>query len=145
MLKIILFLLFLTGNLHAGPSRSSCEYYEEVDAEFSCGPKGYLRKFGIPLCRKYLAAEPKLSPDLVIWLQEVRLCLQLNLEYNRNRVSGCNDLRKVALNSHEECYKSTGFCDLSLREKLKVVQLTSSRIFNRNILMLALKLPGICR
>lgn len=135
----------MTANLQAEPSRFSCEYYEEVEAEFSCGRKGYLQKFGIPLCKRYLSAEPGLSPNLVTWLQEVRLCLQLNLENDLTSISNCAELKKAALDSHEGCYKSTGFCDLSLREKLKVMQLTSSRIFNRDVLRLARKLPGLCR
>lgn len=145
VIKIFLFILFISTNLQAGPSRFSCEYYEEVESEFSCGRQGYLRKFGIPLCQRYLSAESGLSPDLVNWLQEVRLCLQVELENNLNNISDCVGLKKIALTSHEGCYRSTGFCNLSFREKLKVLRLTSSMILNRDVLRLARKLPGICR
>ncbi|MES2525842.1 MAG: hypothetical protein V4598_02100 [Bdellovibrionota bacterium] len=143
-MKLILLIIIFSSSVFAGPSRTSCAFYQELESEFPCGRNGYVRKFGKPLCEKYLKAEPYQTEGLAHWFQEVRFCLQDELDKNLHESVSCHEIRNLALSSHVGCYQATGFCELSVKEKLTVVRLTSGKIFTREALGLALKLPGIC-
>lgn len=126
------------------PSRTSCEYYQNLEEIHQCGPKGYPLRFGLRLCEKYLRAEPKASPGIQAWFPEVRLCLQEALEEQREEITDCEDLKKRALDSHIPCYVSTGFCELGFGKKLELLKITSGDILKLDIRRLMKRINRAC-
>lgn len=128
----------------AGPSRTDCGYYKQIEEEYKCGPKGYPLKFGYPLCQKYLKSEPNLSKNLKKWFPKVRHCLQDYIERKHGSIRDCQDLKVKALNSHIGCYKQTGFCELYFSDRLSILNVTSTDIFNGDVVSLAMKVTAEC-
>ncbi|XGC81721.1 hypothetical protein ACES2L_04395 [Bdellovibrio bacteriovorus] len=84
-----------------------------------CGDKGYWLKFGDHYCKKFLDDEAKFPAKTQVWLKDVRECLQTRAEELSRQVS-CERMQDEALDSHVGCYIDTGFCELSMQERVKV-------------------------
>lgn len=138
-----LFLLLLSFTAIAGPSETDCHYYLEVEESYKCGPRGYPLNFGHRLCEKYLRAEPEARTGVQLWFPKVRFCLQ-------DFIAGgsfldCQDLRRQAINSHVDCYKKTGFCELSSKDERQIIRMTAAELFRPSVLSLALRVKSECR
>ncbi|WP_413561246.1 hypothetical protein [Bdellovibrio sp. HCB209] len=122
ILSAFLLLPFMAGAspLDCPISHESCGFYRCMEQEAPCGKKGYWRDFGIPYCELFVRDEAKFSPDSQIWLQDVRLCLQVRL---RETVDGlqCGEIKNKAIDDHVSCYVDTGFCQLTFREQFKIM------------------------
>lgn len=142
LIPLILFLFALT--IHAAPSKKSCSYYGEVEREYRCGSEGYPVKFGYRLCEKYRVAEPTMPAAVKTWFPKIRYCLQRYLENQRGSIRDCEDLHRKAINSHIGCYVATGFCDLGFMDQAAILQVTSTDIFNADILALSFRVQAAC-
>lgn len=145
-MKILLplLLMFISLNTHAAPSRKSCAYYGEVEREYRCGTEGYPLKFGYRLCEKYRVAEPNMPVAVKAWFPKIRYCLQRYLENQRGSIRDCQDLHRKAIDSHIGCYVATGFCNLGILDQASILQVTSTDIFNADILGLSFRVKAAC-
>ncbi|WP_413581300.1 hypothetical protein [Bdellovibrio sp. HCB288] len=101
-------------------SHTSCEFYRCKAAQQPCGKNGYWENFGIPYCEVFVKDQHKFSPDSQIWLQDVRLCLQVRLQETATGLT-CSKIKKAAMHDHVSCYVDTGFCNLTMREQFKIM------------------------
>jgi hypothetical protein len=112
----------------------SCQMYSCVEQHFQCGKKGYLTKFGLKNCEKYLENQDFSSERLQQWYPKVRYCLQTRLadiaDQTADTPKACKDLERLAFASHVDCYIETGFCDLSFLDKFAVAAVAGTALFN---------------
>lgn len=100
--------------------RKSCEFYLEKENIQPCGPNGYFLRFGFPYCNSFFdKVRPEMSEEGARWLDEASHCLRIKLD-QMSIHSSCKELENQAIASHSECYTSTGFCEITLKEKMKV-------------------------
>ncbi|MEZ0391833.1 MAG: hypothetical protein ACAH59_06440 [Pseudobdellovibrionaceae bacterium] len=112
----------------AEPSSVTCEYYESLEQEMTCGPEGYLQKWAYPMCQMYIKKAPKLSGSLQAWFPEIRFCLQAKLHEIKTELT-CPNLEDLAIESHVSCYVETGFCNLSQSDQWKLMELINVNLF----------------
>lgn len=127
------------------PYIGSCDYYLCREKEHSCGKKGYYLGFAYKYCKK---AEHKLvrrmSERGKNWSRDVALCLQQSVEripYDEN----CHDAKKSAVNDHRECYRDTGFCELSKRDRFNVIRVVSTGLRHPQVIKEGLAIINECR
>lgn len=144
-MKLFLLLIFcLPFVANAGPSRNSCAYYLQVEAEEHCGPDGYPLKFGYRLCEKYLEAQPTMRPNVRRWFPKIRYCLQNYLEDYRGTIRDCSDLHRKAINSHVGCYLETGFCELGVLDQADILAVTNVDLLNLDVMGLSVRVKAAC-
>lgn len=142
---ITLSLVILSLNAFASkPSSKNCDYYNNVEDTYDCGPKGYPIDYGKRLCLKYLKAETVQTDSIKAWFPKVRLCLQKYLEDKRGSIRDCGDLKKKAIHSHVSCYIKTGFCSLPISDFMSIAKITSVDIIDTDIAALSLKVLKEC-
>lgn len=147
LMKTMLILLFMFVSLSAfaqKPDSKSCNYYLKAEQEYKCGVEGYLAGTGYKMCQMYLDKEPTLSPKLKKWFPKIRLCLQKYIENNRGSIRDCSDLRVRAINSHVDCYRTTGYCDLDKKDIVKLAEMTGTKALHKDFIRLTLKLSTLC-
>jgi hypothetical protein len=95
----------------------ACAYYQcKLDmAPAPADRCGYFEDFGLPYCKKYFETpfeDRAFGPN-------VRQCLQ---EAIRDTMEGlsCVDVQEAAIRSHVKCYVASGFCSLSLGDRLLI-------------------------
>lgn len=112
----------------------SCEYYLCREKEHACGEKGYYVGFAYKYCQKTQEKLlSKLSSHGQIWSRNVALCLEKSVEripYDDN----CKDVKITAIKEHDECYNDHHFCELSLRDKIKILRMIFPEIRHPRIL-----------
>ncbi len=141
----LLFLLLLSSLAYAGPSETDCNYYQEVEESYKCGHRGYPLNLGHRLCEKYLRAEPHARPRVKAWFPKVRFCLQNFIEENNGFFRDCDDLRQRSVDAHVDCYRETGFCELSARDERQILRITSLDLFRPSIVSLAFRVKASCK
>jgi hypothetical protein len=116
--------------------------YEEADAERACAfyrcrldappfasqPCSYLSGFGLPYCKKYFTVDFRdrgFGP-------RVRQCLQEAIR-DRMETLTCADLEDAAIRSHVDCYVRSGFCSLSLSDRLRIARELDPKDLDRDI------------
>lgn len=147
MKALILFVLFTTSVFaipEYRPSRSSCNYYYEVEREYKCGKDGYALKFGRRLCQRYLDVQSEMPQRVQNWFPKIRYCLQKFIEDQRGSIRGCSDLHRKAIDSHIGCYLSTGFCNLSVTDQASILRVTGADIFHPDVIGLSVRVQAAC-
>ncbi|MDC3960494.1 hypothetical protein [Polyangium jinanense] len=111
-----------------------CSYYVWRYADFirrhrGCKhtPPDYYMNYGFKYCTTFsLEVRPKLSPAGQIWLDNARMLLQVYMEKglaSNPAIERDNDKFKTfAFKTHPDAYWNAGFHDISLKDKLTVVQ-----------------------
>lgn len=132
-----LFFFFIAADLYAAAfpvlqaSRDSCEFYRQFDKQKGCSTasedskslSNYLMGYGFKYCDIYLTFEREegLSEALINWLRDTRLCLQQTFSLNVEALAlSCDEIGKLAFESHSICYQDSGFNNLSFKEKKQV-------------------------
>jgi hypothetical protein len=127
--------------------------YEEADAEHACAfyrcrldtPPfasqrcSYLSDFGLPYCKKYFAVDfhdRRFGP-------RVRQCLQEAIR-DRMEMLTCADLQSAAIRSHVDCYVRSGFCSLSLLDRLRIAREIEPKDLDRDIGRTLLEVEKSC-
>ncbi len=111
---------------------ASCDYYRcrAGIAEQSCDVDNYYLEFGNKYCLRYAQmTEAKLSDEGQLWSQRIRTCLMNFAEDNILNEDTCIDVQRAAIESHTDCYTSTGFCALPVSDWLKVLATVSPSDF----------------
>lgn len=111
----------------------NCNYYFCQEEIHHCGPEGYYIDFGLKYCYKYQEAEKNFSEQGKKFLQDVRLCLQKAAERNAHEGLLCVEVKPINIWSHPDCYIESGYCNLSLSEKMMVVDVALAEVFNTDV------------
>lgn len=100
-----------------GDAVHACAFYQcKLDMARSEDDRcPYFSEFGLPYCQAYFAT----SFDDRLFGPNVRQCLQ---EAIRDTMDGktCSEVNDAAIQSHVECYVASGYCDLSLGDRLRI-------------------------
>lgn len=132
LILVILTLLFYYKTEGHSPVQctvllGSCDYYRCLENGLQCRKNGYLIGFAQKYCERSMRIlkQKMESSKSEEWIYKTSYCLQKkvndeSLATSPSQVS-CEKLQKDAYNSHSTCYVQSGFCDLSFKEKLSVL------------------------
>lgn len=131
MNSILILISLVTNNAFAQPSvpsqqvncqasAVSCDYYKCKEAQKNCGNDGYWIGFGQQYCQKFLENEAGFSAQTQSWFHSVRFCLQNQTNFFSSQNS-CSDDFKQAMHAHVNCYAQTGFCQLSIEDRIQIM------------------------
>jgi hypothetical protein len=122
----------------------NCDYYLCREKEHPCGSGGYFIGFSYRYCNDF---ETQVGKDVTQatrdWFDRVARCLQEDVEAIPVETS-CSMTQTQAIEGHENCYVSTGFCDISLEDKLKVVATVATQVIHPEIDLTFLKILQAC-
>ena len=135
-MKWILFLLVFSQNVIASVDASNqcshlkgdCEFYACMEEEYKCGRTGYPSNFGGKYCLGFTAIEKNFTERGKLWLQNTRACLMQKI-LNAPDYNNCEELREGSFADHVPCYVESGFCQLPIKDKLKVFKLIKRELF----------------
>ncbi len=122
-------------NLPCEDQLGSCAYYSCRESIQHCGSKGYFDQFAIPYCAKFSQLnEPDISHQGKEWILRVGQCLRDSLaSFPMTKESdSCELTKNFAFQSHEDCYVSTGFCDLVFSDQWEVFKIVFKEIAHRD-------------
>lgn len=105
-----------------------CDYYKEKSKELGCGPDNYLTVFGEKYCRDFVELEKDFSPAGVKTFAHIRSCLIESLKKAPELT--CANARDIAEHSHVECYRGSGYCDISGGDKWTVFKTVWTELFD---------------
>lgn len=149
-LKIILLLtlapLLMSANSQASDSIrffGQCRFYQELAGEMGCHRDNYLITFGAYYCQKFQSAAALFSPEGRIFLENMRLCLQAELE----KVEGlnCQNVRRIGLGSHAVCFNRHRFCRLPAFDKVLLFSKVIPSLFDEKAKVDASEFEISCR
>lgn len=151
-LRLIVFIIGLLGvlSLHASECAmavGTCEYYQCLEKQEGCGKDGYYIEFGAHYCRKYKAEEYKYTERGKEFLNNIRVCLQDELEREFQRASQfpkCSQIKKFAVETHKNCYRENSFCDLPDSDQRHVKLAAKKEILDFQMLKFAFWLEKSC-
>tara|TARA_R110000868_G_scaffold64598_5_gene194094 strand:- start:8557 stop:8985 length:429 start_codon:yes stop_codon:yes gene_type:complete len=141
MLKFV-FLLLIQFSLHNAYG-GECDAYTVLEEQYQCGDSGYPLRFGQKYCQKFIDKRQNFSPEGQMWLAQVRECLIT--EANSISAIDCRELKKLAFESHGECYERTGFCDLSTGDRRELYKMIVPQFWRVRLIVDGLNLLKRCR
>jgi hypothetical protein len=98
------------------------DFYRCVEGVAGCGDDGYLLGYGARYAERfYRATRPRMSARGQRWIDDVLVCLQVELKESIDATTGCDDIRELAFDSHPRCYVEAGFCTLPFFDVFHVV------------------------
>lgn len=109
------------------PKKDSCDFYLCKEQESPCGDKGYWLAYGYKYCSLFLDVEDKFPATSMEWMQNVRFCLQKEINKFPEEIS-CKESYLKSMSSHVDCYTDTGFCQLSLKERASIIWVLRSAL-----------------
>jgi hypothetical protein len=115
-----------------------------MNCSSSNSQSNYLSEFAIPYCYKYKADQKNYSERGQIFLSQVRYCLQEKLEDFSHDQPLCKDLRTYAIYSHIGCYLNSGFCELSMTEKMRIILTAKSDLIHGDVRKAGLETMKLC-
>ena len=83
------------------------------------------------------------TPNGQTFLMNIKRCLQEKLE-QLPEIPACSNLKKIAIRTHEECYRENNWCALSRDDKSKVKLTAIRQIFDPAFWSFAVKLDTMC-
>lgn len=128
-------------------SIGDCSYYQCVEQQEKCGSKGYYHKFAYHYCVKYKNDTDEYSQLGQIFLNNIRQCLQEELEIEkakRGKMPSCSNVKSFAVGTHEACYEKYRFCELSYMDKFRIKYTAKKEIFDFDMLKFAFHLEKMC-
>ncbi|ORX62645.1 hypothetical protein DM01DRAFT_1330772 [Hesseltinella vesiculosa] len=139
VLSLLLFMIHFEARIDANtsvncrqPPRHSCAFYTEcLEDTFHCGSNGYPLAFGYKFCHAFAEDASSFSPKGQTFLWDTMLCLEKGLvqpfitaaSITSQGTSTCATIESYALSTHPQCYVDSGFCSLSIKDKLTLVKL----------------------
>ncbi|KAF5334240.1 hypothetical protein D9758_017093 [Tetrapyrgos nigripes] len=137
----------------SSPPPQTCTFYADcLEPAFHCGPEGYPLGFGGKFCTKFSLNAARLSPQGQEWLYTTMHCLQValvpmlqahdsesegsssstSMTTPRSDSDACKNLEKEAFSTHAPCYLSSGFCKLSLADRVVIVEIIGLKTLLQN-------------
>ncbi|KAI8074074.1 hypothetical protein BC940DRAFT_289925 [Gongronella butleri] len=113
------------------PPDKSCAFYTDcLEPNYHCGPKGYPLGFGYKFCTAFQNASASFSAKGQQFLWETMHCLEQDLvaPFINNATAlaegqqACADIESYAFSTHPHCYINSGFCSLSIDDKLALIK-----------------------
>jgi len=151
ILGTVIFTLFLSVfaakalATNCQPNHHSCDFYQCLENQVQCGKSGYPLAFGKRYCQAYMNREAGVSVRLGRWYQKVRYCLQESLIDADHEFNSCQELRAGSLHKHVQCYLESGYCDLSMGEKMQIAEVVGLNLFKKAIISVAIQVEAVCR
>lgn len=118
-----------------GSKSTSCDFYSCIEQKISCGSDGYFIGFGERFCRRFDKIFGKLSSQGKVWFTTARQCLT-NKVITLDKGSSCHEIEEQAYSDHRPCYISSGYCDLSKRDKAKIIKVIFPLLLKKNVLIM---------
>lgn len=151
-IKLFLSFLVLFATLGAKASECSdligtCEYYQCLEKQEKCGKDSYYIDFGLRYCRKYKAQDYKYSEMGKEFLDNIRVCLQDELEreiIRAGELPQCSKIKKIAVQTHKRCYTENHFCNLPESDRRHVKLAAKKEIFDIQMLKFAIWIEKSC-
>lgn len=148
MLKVIIlflsfFSLFTQADTGCADYIGTCDYYRCIEKSQSCGADGYYQHFGLHYCEKYQAKAGKYNQNGQEFLTHIRTCLQEKLE-QLNGLPACGEIKKVAIKTHEDCYRENNFCELTIVDQLRIKWMAKREFFDKDFGQFAQFLNELC-
>ncbi len=128
-MKILVSFLFAIISISVAAEPNRCEVYLQIEDELKCTQRendysNYLPNFGYAYCHEFTKAAQHWDPQLQLFIKSVAKCLQESVIENFAKGYSCKKAEKSAFyTAHPYCYFKTGFCNLSLPQKLKVAKI----------------------
>lgn len=110
---------------------SVCDYYCSKALELGCTKSNYLVGFGQKYCKSYIRNAGEFTPSGREVLAKIRQCLIADLK-SKSDLS-CQNAESYGLHSHFGCYTESGYCALSLGDKMEIFWLAGRQIFNPKV------------
>lgn len=121
-----------------------CEFYACVESHKKCGKKGYLEGFGLRYCEKFEKKKHNFSDNGKLWMNEVKLCLISELEKIDDNNS-CSSFKKESIKNHVPCYINSGYCELSKKDKLVVINTIKYSLYRPSLIKAGLAVLKNCK
>lgn len=129
----------------------SCEYYACLNESFFCPTYNYLSDFGYLYCHHFDAKiKQQLGEEAQVWLESVKLCLQLEIENHKNfdwskpNTHQCQKLQQFSIGSHSDCYVQTGYCGLPDQDREKIRRVILPSLWRMDLFQEGLEIFAAC-
>ena len=103
----------------------NCEFYFDcLEENYQCGPKGYPVGYGGKYCTRFLQYYGEFSEKGQKWIESTLVCLKKALieEITIRKTQTCQNINKVAFDSHPNCYVASGFCEYVLSNPINAAK-----------------------
>lgn len=149
MFRIVIpFIIFLyslnISALDCSEIKDDCEYYSCIEEQRHCGKKGYLLGFGKKYCLKFSKLDRLFSEEGKRWIDEVRECLIKSADLSSKSLS-CKEFKKEQFKSHVPCYVSSGYCELSRKDRFAVKKVIYKSLWRPSLIWSGMKVVIKCR
>jgi hypothetical protein len=93
-----------------------CEFYRCRERRHQCGAHGYYLGYGHKYCERFGRLRLGMQPSGQRWIDETRRCLMRYIDKRIQLDAPCDDVRRLAFDSHPDCYVFGGVCFLEPQE-----------------------------
>jgi outer membrane protein OmpA-like peptidoglycan-associated protein len=94
-----------------------CEFYLCRERRHPCGVQGYYQGYGYKYCERFSRLlRPRLSRPGQRWVDQTRRCLMEYIDRHVPLDAPCDRVKRLAFDSHPECYVRGGVCFLDPSE-----------------------------
>lgn len=123
----------------------TCDYYLCRETQKNCNSNGYFISFGYQYCSESMInLSPKVTSKGKTWLTSVATCLQKKLNEIPDENS-CSDIKKLAIQSHDDCYTETHFCSLPVKDIYKILKMLRPEFGDKRIIKEGVQVLNECK
>jgi hypothetical protein len=108
------------------PDPENCIFYSRLERVMNCKSTGvnYLSDYAPSYCELFKSHSSTWSEAAQIWTKKTRGCLQEMLyEQKSNPKFNCENLEKIAFQSHSACYNEGELCHLEFTQILQIFKI----------------------
>lgn len=124
--------------------KNDCQYYLCMEDKKHCGENGYFKNLGHKYCHKFSQFKDSSSPELDNFVEETRNCL-IDQITTIPIGTTCRKFKNLAYRQHVPCYIKSGFCELSFKDKRKVIYSIKGALWRPLVFKDGLRLLFKCR
>lgn len=128
---IFIFLFLFSASTYSADcsqDTSICSFYCQKSQELGCQKNNYLTSFGHKYCQLFIKKEKSYSPPAHKTLAHIRSCLVNHLAHRSSLT--CQNVGRIAISSHIDCYVDNDFCELGTKDKLTTLWFIRSELFD---------------
>lgn len=127
MIRIAFVLSCLLISLVVRAESNHCEIYLDLEEKKHCSQNvedysGYLINVGYSYCRQFTAAAKNWDSELRQFIKLSASCLQKKIIEVFALGYSCKQAEDLAFASHTVCYVESGFCELGISQKARVLR-----------------------
>lgn len=142
-LLLTLFTTFGFGQENCQDLKDDCDFYSCLEQKMHCGEDNYLQSIGRKYCLKYYNHYDGFSKRGQNFIDGTFNCLTDKL-LEKSHHKYCPRLKHLAVNDHVNCYFKNGYCNLSVGDKLKVLNVIKSSFVHSEIVEAGIQLINKC-